>query len=174
MAGRGRMRRSLCGIGVLLLTLGALASAQVQEPIAIPPFTITISTPQSTVKLHSAVTLIITMVNASDHDIYYDVGSGAGVSERIFRTVVIDCDGNPAQETAYGMKVHGTEPNQHGGSAFGGRFPVKPGGTVKEEVVLSKEFNLDKPGQYTIQAEHTDPESRVSVKSNVITVTVIR
>src|SRR5258706_741466 len=155
---------------VLLLAVIPLASkttAQVAQPEK-PPFTITISTPQVTVKAGLDVRLKVTMMNTSDRDINYTVGTGP-----IIDIDIRDAGGKPLSETPDGRKIHGTDRKVAGpGSGTVVRVPLKPGETLDGESILNQEYDLSIPGKYTIQAVRADPISKNVVKSNTITVTV--
>ncbi len=49
---------------------------------------------------------------------------------------------------------------------------LKPGESKIERVDISRVYDMNTPGKYTIEVYQTDPESKTVVRSNVITVTV--
>jgi hypothetical protein len=52
---------------------------------------------------------------------------------------------------------------------------LRPGeSSLGFEVVLSKIYDLTKPGEYIVQMERRDENTNVLVKANTITITVIR
>ena len=81
--------------------------------------------------------------------------------------------------TEYGLKINGLEPPQGepgpGGYAPSARKTVfgllGPDKAIVEKMALSKEYDLSKPGKYSIQALRSD--GKTDVKSNTITVTVM-
>lgn len=149
------------------------------------PYTITISTsPRASVG--SEVKLHITTKNTSDGTIYHIVRAG-GPPGRNLDISVRDSKGNPVQETEHGRKIHGTDPNREpwSGSVFTGRYPLKPGDVLEEELNLAEEYDFSKPGKYSVQVLRSDIttdgeiKSRSTsplavVKSNTITLTLVR
>jgi hypothetical protein len=162
----------------------ALASFFVSGVIAAPqstasdraPFSLTVSVPHSSVKVGDEITVEITIQNISDHDIYHvrTVMGGDVVTQSSIKTSVRDSEGNPVAETPFGRRAHDTEPRTHpeGGSVFSDRTLLKPGDKTHEGRELSKEYDLSKPGKYTVQASQVDWKSGETVVSNVVTVDV--
>jgi hypothetical protein len=114
-------------------------------------------------------TVTLKMTNISDHDIEYAVGG----PEPFYRLLVRDIHDKAAKETAYGMKVHGTDPNRR--RFFGSIFAalLKKGETVTDKIDLGKEYDLSTPGVYRVSASRIDPETHNVVKSNEIQITVL-
>jgi hypothetical protein len=52
-------------------------------------------------------------------------------------------------------------------------YKIGPGKTSREDADLTEEFELSKPGKYTVQAERLDQYSKGPVKSNIITITLV-
>ncbi len=53
-------------------------------------------------------------------------------------------------------------------------FAIKPGSGFREDANLREEFELQKPGKYTVQAERPDPYSNgLLVKSNTIMIALV-
>ena len=157
------MRASLATLAfILAISVAVLDSAQVANTQQ-PWIKIAISTSQSVVKSGSAVVIKITKTNTTDHNLFYGVGVGSFTD-----LDVRNSEGKFVPETPYGQKIH-DKGHWSGGSVFS--VPLEPGKARKEEVELSKEYDLSRPGEYTIQARETDPQGIV-VKSNTITVTV--
>lgn len=155
--------RIACG---LLLT--AFCSAQTPH-IATQALSLKITTQQDTFKAGSPIILTVIETNISDHDILYStVGH-----RRPFKLHIRDSKGAPVRETQEGMKADGTDPNRKPfvGSVFP-PFALHPGKTIQHNIVLSKEYDLDKLGTYTIQAIEHDPSSHTTVKSNKLTITI--
>ena len=139
------------------------------SPATKPEFTIAITAPQTTVKLGSPIVLNLTEANISEHDL---PRTSTSQGTRFMDIKLYDTDGKAVPETEHGKLLHGRSvkwPNSHSG--FIQRF-IPKGQSFHEESDLSKEFILDKPGTYTVQAEHFDYASQVLVKSNAITLTL--
>lgn len=164
---------------MLLLPSGISAAQSSRRPRdAKPAFSIALSTPRSVVEVGSPLMLGFACTNTSGHDIV--IGSPALIS-------VLDSDGKSVPETPYGRKVHGTEPRPvpppevgppHGvpGESGGGLgpLPMRPGETIRSpRSDLSREYDLSRPGTYTIQARRADFYSGTVVESNVLTVTLV-
>jgi hypothetical protein len=150
----------------LILALLTVGSAQA----ATPSFTIAISTPHSIVKVGEAVPINIVMTNISAQDISYPVPLIAEPnSGSVFRIRILAEDNKDVSETPFGQKQHPIGPV--GGSAFNLR--LAPGESAKfRDLVLNKQWDINQPGKYTVYAERFDPQSKMTVKSNVIVLTV--
>jgi hypothetical protein len=164
---------------LLVAALGVVGVSPAQ--LAQPLYTITISTPESVIKVGSEVRLDVTTKNVSNQTIYMFFSTAPGRDPEIH---LRDSKGNPVLETPYGQKVHGTDPNRRpfSGSVFGYQETLKPGETFEEKLNLSEEYDLSKPGEYTIQVRRHDVLSEddlksksrtvAFVKSNTITITI--
>lgn len=174
-----RVRLTFFLLPMLLLPPGISAAQSSQQPRdAKPAFSISLSTPRSVVEVGSPLMLGFACTNTSDHDVV--IGSSTLIS-------VVDSEGKSVPETAYGRKVHGTEPRPvplpevgppqgvPGRSSSGiGPVPMRPGETIRSpRSDLSREYDLIKPGKYTIQARRADFYSGSVVESNVLTVTLV-
>lgn len=137
------------------------------------------SAADSVVKSGTDVKLDIAIKNVSDRTIYL-VSTTAG---RNMKIDVRDSEGKQVSETPYGLKVHGTDPKRvpFVGSVFSAKLPIE---SYSETLVLSKEYDLNKPDTYRVQVSRSDVmngstegnmnATRIGiVNSNTITVTVI-
>jgi hypothetical protein len=153
-----------------------LAVAQNSQPQQVP-VTLTLSSPQSTMHAGSEVKLDITLTNVSqkDFDEYLISTNRPRDIEGGYKVDVRDSENKPVKETDHGMKVHGTDPNEKpfSGSVFSGHMVIKPGGTAHRTRILSQEFDLSKPGHYTVQAERRDRLTNILVKSNKLEITLL-
>jgi hypothetical protein len=144
-------------------------SAAQGAPPAEPWFSVTISTPEAIVSAGSDVKLKVIFANNTGKDLHYGVG-GPGRGGPAFDIDVRDSEGKPVPETAYGLKMHGKDPHPWAGSVF--TVTSGPGKTMEEELILSKEYDLSKPGKYTVQTQGGKGATRTA-KSSVITITVV-
>ncbi len=115
----------------------------------------------------------IVMTNTSGKDIHY--GQPLSVKwAMLFDVHILDGANKLVPETAYGRQLHGTDrnPASLGGSVFSAQ--VAPGKTVEQQLMLNKEYEIERPGKYTIQVERFDAVSGITVKSNTITLTVVQ
>jgi hypothetical protein len=151
---------------------------QVAQPApAEPKFSLTIKTAQGTVKVGSDVVVEAEMKNISAEDIFYSAltvrGPGPGPSG--FTWEILNSEGKPVPFTEYGLKINRPEPElgpggyvpAAGKTVFGLLGPNK---AIVEKRALSKEYDLSKPGKYTVQASRFD--GKTDVKSNTVTLTV--
>ncbi len=160
-------------LSVSLLGLAHMTSVEVAQ-VDPPLCTVTITAPETSIKVGSEVKLDIATKNVSDRTIYV-VYSTVG---RNMKIDVRDSEGNPVSETPFGLKVHGTDPKRapFAGTVFSTRVSLKPSETSQEKLVLDKEYDLTKPGRYSIRVQRSDVLSDTNtvifVKSNTIIVTV--
>jgi hypothetical protein len=121
------------------------------------------------------------MKNISAEDIFYSAITGRGQEPGPggFTWEILNGEGRPVSMTEYGLKIHSPEPPQ-GEVGPGGYNPrmgktifglLGPGKAIVEKMALSKEYDLSKPGKYTIQILRSD--GKTDVKSNIITLTVM-
>jgi hypothetical protein len=167
---------------VVALTMASLVSGNVsgqvaQSTLTEPKITITIKTEQSIAAVGSAVEVQVEMKNISAADISYGAAGIFGAGTTSFRWEIRDGEGRAIPMTQYGLKVNhlddpreGVAPTIRAESAFA--ETLRPGKSVVQKVALSKEYDLGKPGKYTIQALRFD--GNVEVKSNIITLTLTR
>jgi hypothetical protein len=156
----------------LLSTLCAAPEmvAQGAHP-AEPWFSVTISTPKTSVNVASNLKLKVVFVNNTEQDIRYPGAGGPGRSGPVFDIDVRDSGDKPVPETPYGLKMHGKDTHGwRGGSVFAGT--AHPGDKIEEELILSEEYDMSKPGDYTVQVVERNPKFEV-VKSNSITITIV-
>jgi hypothetical protein len=178
---------------VVVLFVIAVADLCAQNPTAVqnlqspentkPPFTITISTPASSIRAGSEVDLNVVTQNISDRVLYRLETSADAFFGRNLQIDLRDGKGIWVLETPYGRERHGTDPNRprFEGSVVSIRTPLKPGETFEEKIVLSREYDLSKPDIYTVHALRSDMLSETNInfskvtagKSNTITLTVI-
>jgi hypothetical protein len=163
-----------------LLWLAATSTAQ-DSRLPKRSFSLSIQGPLDPVRVGSAIPLKLTLTNPSDGDVREAIIPGTdGKPLRSIDIRVYMASGAPVRETVYGMEIHGRKPpGPQGGVPHGGgvltvfTFAVKPGKTFSEDADLSKEFDLNKPGKYTVQADRFDPLGASLIKSDIITVTVV-
>jgi hypothetical protein len=118
---------------------------------------------------------VVVVTNNSDHEIYYDA-FGAGTASRTDLDVR-DADGHPASAALKLREQSSLPPAKPGEGRAGGSYSgpssyirIGSGKTIHLERVIGKEFDLSKPGKYTVQLAHQ--LDGTLVKSNAVTVTV--
>ena len=151
-----------------VFVLPRMSPAQAAPP-AEPWFSVTISAPKASASVRSDVKMKITFANNTGKDLHYGAG-GPGRDGPVFDIDIRDGNGKVAPETSYGLKMHGKGPGSFSGSVFSAT--VHPGETTEDEVNLSKEYDLSKPGKYTVQVKERNPVFQ-AMKSNTLTITVV-
>lgn len=161
-----------------MLTIASLvpgnSAAQVAQPAtAKPKISIAIKTAQNAVKVASDVDVEVEMKNISQEGVGFILTGTMSFSSTSFRWDIRDIASKPVPMTEYGLKANcldspGGVPRICSGSSFGDT--LDPGKAFRQKLTLSKEYDLSKPGKYTIQAFRSD--GKTDVKSNVITLTV--
>jgi hypothetical protein len=143
-------RLGWCLLAVTPLALLSFGWAQEKEP----PFSITISAPQ-TVKAGATVSLSITVKNISSSQIRFatDISEAMALN---FLFKVQDSEGKDALETPYYQAVVGKDPHRFVFSRMHSYPALSPGETLKLKTDLTQFFDF-KPGEYTIQLSR--PES---------------
>jgi hypothetical protein len=158
----------------LLATALALAAACAAQT-ASPKFTLTITAAKTSVPVGSPMAVVAEMKNVSDRDIYTGITvSDDGVQLHHIDIRVLNKDGQPVPETDRGMLIHGRRPRGSTVISHAVAVPVAPGESTPENFDLAKEFDLTKPGEYTVQAQRMDYPTQTLVKSNTITFTITK
>jgi hypothetical protein len=102
----------------------------------------------------------VRITNTDDYDILYS-------DPREFFLEVRDRLGNEVAHTPYGLTTtYGLTTSI---SVFAA--PIRPGTSLERSALLNKEFKLDKPGDYTVQAVRQNSLSTF-IKSNVVAITI--
>jgi hypothetical protein len=136
-----------------------------------PQFSITIVGLPGEVRLGAPLIVRISLTNNSESDMRLGTIPISGGTVHRIPLMVRDSSGKLVPKTEYGKRVHG-ESLTGGVTVFS--FPLEPGKTFREESDLSTEFSLTTPGKYTVQAERLDAETHTIVKSDVVTVSIVR
>lgn len=163
--------RALLDVGILSALLGLAGIVVAQVPNTAPPFSLTISSPQSSFKIGSDVTLELKMTNTSNRNISFGAGWGMPVVD----IEIHDVDGKQTPETPYGLRLHRKDPRFALQDSVTGPVThptLRPGESNDSIGSLNKIYDLSKPGEYTIQVQRMDPDSKILVKSNTLTITV--
>jgi hypothetical protein len=145
----------ICG---LLMTFAAAQGTQ----SAPSPISVTISAPSLDVKAGSEFKVDVVMTNTSNERVALTMWPDD------FRVDVRDSDGKPVGKAKQAGKVQ--PPIQGQGSSQG--MELAPHEVYRWKEIVGKELDLSKPGKYTIQV--TRMNGKTAVKSNTITITVVR
>jgi hypothetical protein len=155
------------------LRFGGPVRRYVPPPPPKQPFTVKISSVQDVFKSGSEIRLQIAITNITDSDIAISRAIDDTSAEVGGWTIEVwdDTDKAPP-ETQYQRLLRGEglpdEPLEW--SVIMGS--LSPGETFKDAMIVTKFYDLSKPGKYSIQVQRIDPTSKVAVKSDKITVTV--
>ena len=122
-------------------------------------------------KTNSEVRLSIALKNTTNHNISIPVTMGP--AEFVYQIEAKDAKGNAAPYTKYGRGVMVDKTVGARTSAI--YVPLKPGETRQvAEVIVSKLFDLSKPGEYTIRVHRYDDQNKVDIDSNELKLTVTK
>jgi hypothetical protein len=129
-----------------------------------PPFSITVSSPQDTWKAGSDVVITISITNTSNRTVFLRTGTGQGDDE-LFSDIEVEDDlGHRLPRRPTGDLV--------AGSRYIKKTFLKPTETLKENIVISKLFDLSRSGKYTVRVQRRDPDTNSVVTANIAIVTV--
>jgi hypothetical protein len=155
-------------LSFLLAVLVASSCAELRAVGQLPraSFSISASLLNDTIRDPSETTLEIGMTNISQKNLGYFV-SGWPLWE-MFDIEVRDSAGNPVAMTPEGRRI-----------AAGPRavtmnvlMPLKPGQTLRVQVLLNSVFELQRPGKYTVKVERKDDVTGLAVRSRPVALTV--
>jgi hypothetical protein len=149
---------------VSFLLVPGLISAS--SPESGPSFSLKISMQRDVIKSGSNVELEIAQTNTSKVEI--PIAQHVGEGERNFQLIVLDCNGERAEETAWGRKVRENKVKIDISVVLG---TLEPGDTFRDSAWLNRSFAL-RPGKYTVQVQKTDFVSNAIVKSNMLSFTI--
>jgi hypothetical protein len=147
--------------------LGSLIIAQTSKPSnPQPPFSLSIKATQDTVKLGLPVSIEITKKDISNHEINNTTIRGT----LPYEIEVKDDGGNLRPETEEFRQIKKSKSEDR---SFSVTFAsLKPGESARDRVDVNKYFDFSQAGKYKIQVSEGDAESKTTVKSNIVTVTI--
>jgi hypothetical protein len=165
-----------------LVQSNALTIVVTGPPLPQPPFSLAISTPRNKLPVGSEVRLTIVLTNSSAKQIVVWDVRPANMAERAGYVVSVRHAGGavPFKRDAVGY-VHfaaGSGMGYQGelivdGAPF--HAALKPGETLKNEIVLTDQLDFSAPGDYSIRVQRAGENNpQVAAKSNIITVTVTK
>jgi hypothetical protein len=149
----------------LILTV-LVASAAGSAQNSTTPFTLTLEAVENPVQTGSDVKVDITLRNSSNRAMHISYG----LSELDYVFEVRDSQNRIPPETEFARKSKGRP--YFSNDQF---FYLQPGESLpKAPLVVSKFYDLSRPGNYKIQVSRTVPKELGSgtIKSNVITLTI--
>jgi len=160
--------KAICVWGILVFGLCAVIAARAAQQ----SFTISISTAQSSFKATREIRLQVIITNTSQQEIAVGNAGGEAAELSGYEIIVFDDKGNAPPETRYHKGVRREDPNIPVGTGSLVKVSLGPGQSLKDATILNRLYDLSKPGNYTIQVQRTDPETKTVVKSNIITLTI--
>ena len=156
-------------------------SAQVAVSPSTSPFSLAIQMlPGDSVSRGTQVALKVITENTSDHAItlWADTADNRQ-GNSTYQISIHAADGSVPDDTPIGhqQKARTGVPRGAGYSMTsaatkGQRFALKPGESWTDTVMLNELYDLNKPGQYTIQVRRFDPATGTMAASNDITLTI--
>ena len=161
-----------------MLILAASTLRSQSESGSKSPFSVALIADGVEFNIGSQIVLQSAMTNTSDHDLVFTTwflqSKTLGDKSVKVRQVVVelyDSEGSPVPLTLYGKAIRGQCGACGGKGVLDG---LKPGESRNEVVDLSKEFDIKKPGKYSVQAQRLDEISKTLVKSSVVTINLVR
>jgi peptidyl-Lys metalloendopeptidase len=160
-------------LGVVLCLGKAQAAAQAAPPLA--PFTLSIASVSGSIKSGDQVKINATVRNTSSKDVQLLTDTRG--TEVIYRVDVKDEGAKAPPDGKLKRDLKGLEDPAYLTPDTPTHFGVyvltlKPGESITDPIIISKLYDMTRPGKYSIQVERRDENSYIFVKSNVITVTI--
>jgi len=159
---------------VLILFLAAATPLQTCSAQATQPrYSITIS-PLATAKAGSELRVTIVQKNTTGTDQMFWIEPAARLhGELLYQIDVLQSDGKKAARSKYFQGVRDDAGRLRGGIGLNGvALGKKPGESIVSSIDLNELYDLQ-PGEYTVQVYQKDSIAKTTVKSNIITVTVV-
>jgi hypothetical protein len=147
---------------LVIFALVGLAPAVPSAAAAQPAVSLILNAPKTMLKIGADLKVEVTMTNISDHDVSYRANLAGGSLP--FEIVVHDATGNKVPRTPKGLSVLGND-----GSAI--LIRIHPGETIHRDLLLNEDFDLNRPGKYTVQAMRR--VGHVMAESNVVVATIV-
>lgn len=160
--------KQVLSLAVLVAALG-VCSIGVAQSNAGPLFAISIRPSKEEFKVGQHIIIVATLTNNSDREV---VLGDSGV-DLDYPLDVRDADGNPVAETERLQKLKHPSATDIMTLAAHPKH-IKPHESKEKSIMVDSDYNLSRPGKYTIQVQREYPlELGPGIaKSNTITVTV--
>ena len=173
---RSMSLRLLCSTMVLAAASTVAAQTAPNEQtekaarVVNPPFSLSISTPHEIVKVGEPIQVDIMLRNTSPNKLHFFFRRGPvpDLDAGLWGIEVRDMQGSgvPRLPKRPAPALRGIEHDSG--------FSLEPGKTLRGRLNVNTFYDLGKSGTYTIQLERTDRDTKISGKSNTITVTVTK
>lgn len=151
-----------------------MAQCSERSQSAQPATALVLDAVQDTVKIGLPIVVKLTVTNKSDHDVLLFKDT----RDLENRVDVRDGKGNLAPETRLGSRQNGhLDPNLLTPAELIGKMicaTMKAGESWILNLNVQRLYDLTQPGKYAIQVERDDPDSTKAVKSNPVTITLVK
>ena len=154
---------------VVLMTLTCLFGTNLPQGTNQPRLSLSITAPQQVVQIGSEVKIKTTLTNITSHVIT--------LQDRIpacdYPVEVRDKSGNLAPETDYRRNLNCNARFDESRNIL---VTLKPQESREDQIIINQLFQLNSPGDYSIQVSRTVPKevAREPIKSNIITITATK
>jgi len=145
--------------------------------VAPPPFSLTLSSSEKVIKAGSEARLEIVLKNTSNHEFSITKSNAEDRAESHYRIDVRDSKGRPVPDTEYAHTVWNLNSKPTTQFVFSEVVhTLKPGESLTDVVVITKLYELSRPGKYTIRIsrEISRELGKGTVKSSPFTITVTK
>ena len=151
-----------------LIFSSILSAQQVTPPPKQAPFLVKVSAPLGDAAVGSDLIVSLTFTSTSPDPVFLPRIAGKLALDLFVKLDVRDHDGKPVPETPERIKARHMPLRP-----WHPRPALKPGDSELAEIILSQDYDLSKPGAYSVQATATDPASQAAATSNMLTVNVL-
>jgi hypothetical protein len=178
------MRQTISVVTILPLAVLLVTAAGGYGQDNQAPFSIKIDTPASVVEAGAKIRISVLLTNTSTHTIGLYFSNSRDPLLEEYRVHVYDAANRHRKMSKYAWKLSGMKPAADDKNDYsdykddfvmmesGGYGPLEPGTTRESRLDLSDAYTLDSPGKYTVWVSRVDPASKLTVRSNTITLTV--
>jgi hypothetical protein len=131
------------------------------------PIEIKLESPAGNAPVGSDIKVLVDITDTSQNRIFLPFIVGRLGLDLFVKFDVRDQDGKPVAETPERIKMRHAPLHPYR------QRPLKPGDSVNAEIILNRDYDLSKPGKYSVQAVATDPATKTTATSNTLSVTVL-
>ena len=145
-----------------------------QHSSTTPEFSITVTSPEESVKLTSAINFTVTVTNTTDHEIYWAHERSKDGPYTAFRFVLTK-SGHEVETTFFHRVITGRQRPDDPLEVYSGSsilLPYKPGKMFAMTLDLKRLYEVKEPGLYTLDVSRFDEASKMTVSSKKITLKI--
>lgn len=153
---------------VLIIIVSCLLGIDV-SPADNQPLTLSISAAERVVHIGAELKIKTTLTNVTNHVI----ALRDSIRACDYPLDVRDQRGNPAPETDYQHRLKCKARFTESRNIL---VRLKPGESRDDEIIVNQLFELNSPGDYSVQVSRTVPKelARAPIKSNIVTISVTK